>query len=110
MYHHYTGVKLGGALWDAIIALPGLQENTLTLTIHTNITVQELKVKTSLQPTQSEPHFHGGHKFCDITGRGNDVISYVCRCKRPEMCQWVYLEISQAQPNSFYTVCEAIVA
>ena len=96
-------------LWDAILALPGPESDILTLTIHTNITTPELKVKTSMESTQNEPNFYGGHKFCDVIGRGSEVINYVCRCKGPYKCKWVYVEINQARPNSVYTVCEATV-
>ncbi len=88
-----------------MIAIPGREAHILRLTIHTKITVQELKVKTSTEVTQNEQRFYGGHKFCDLTGRGNDAISYVCRCDRPEMCLWVYLEISQAKPKSVFKMC-----
>ena len=97
------------ALWDAIIAVPGQVADVITLTIYTNITIPELKVKTPLQSTQNGPHFYGGFKFCDVTGGGSDVISYVCTCEQPQLCQWVYLEVNQAQPNSIYIICEVCV-
>ncbi len=112
VYHDLTcsvGAYKGCNLWDAIFAISGKEADTITLKIHTNITIQELKVKTSAQSTQSQPHFYGGFKFCDVTGRGSDVISYVCKCKQPELCLWIYLEVNQAQPNSIFKVCEAIV-
>ncbi len=112
MFHSYdfhTGREIGKTLWDAILALPGPESDILTLEIHTNITISELKVKTSMEATQNEPNFYGGHKFCDVSGRGNDVISYSCKCKRPYKCKWVYLEVNQAQPGSVYEICEAIV-
>ncbi len=96
-------------LWDAMIVVHGLDADIITLTIHTNITIQELRVKTARESAQNEPHYHGGFKFCHVTGRGSDVISYVCRCERPELCRWVYMEINQAQPNSVYNICEASV-
>ena len=107
---YFIGAYTGITLWDTVIAVHGLEANTVTLTLHSNITVQELKVKISSQSTPNVPQFYGGFKFCDVTGKGNDVISYVCRCKQPEMCQWVYLEVNQLQPHSTYAIWEAIVA
>ncbi len=101
----------GGILWDAILAVPtGLDAQSITLTINTNITIPELKVKVRSNKqgisAGTEPQFYGGFKICDVTGKGSDVISYVCRCERSDMCQWVYLEVNQAQPNSVYSICE----
>ena len=104
-----TGTNIGQTLWDAALALPGPEADILRLKIHSNITIQQLKIKTSMEATQNQPNFYGGHKFCDVIGRGNDVISYSCKCKRPHKCKWVYVEVNQAQPGSVYEVCEAIV-
>ncbi len=102
----FTGAyRSSGALWDAVIAIPGREAHIVTMTIHTNITIQEVKVTTSTEVTQNEPHFYGGHKYCDVSWIGSDFISYVCRCERLEMCQWIYLEVNQGQPNSFYEMC-----
>ena len=107
---HYTG----GTLWDAVLAIPGVNADSITITIHTNITIKELKVKVRSHKygvsTGNEPQFHGGFKSCDLTGRGSDIISYVCRCERPEFCLWVYLEVNQAATNSIFTICEVAVA
>ena len=95
-------------LWDAILAVPALNAEKIMITIHSNITVQEIKVKTSR--AMAGPQFYGGHTFCDMTGRGSDIMSYVCRCAQPEMCQWVYLEINQAQQNSVFAMCDITVS
>ncbi len=110
LFSTFSGAYTGTALWDIMIAVPGQNANTITLTVHTNITIPELKVKTSHMSTHDEPQFNGGFRFCDVTGKGSDVISYVCRCKQPQMCQWVYLEVNQLQPNSIYALCEATVS
>ena len=110
---HVSGEYTARTLWDLILAVPGPHADKAIITIQTNITIQELKVKTYSPrhvPSQiTEPQFYGGFKFCDVTGRGSDVISYICRCEQPEMCKWIYFEVNQAQPNSIYTICEVTV-
>ena len=111
---YFSGDYTASTLWDLIFAVPGLYADKTIVRINSNITIQELKVKIYSPrrvPSQTtEPQFYGGFKFCDVIGRGSDVISYICRCGRPEMCERIYFEVNQAKPKSIYKVCEIKIA